>query len=116
MSFTFVLLAFAIAYLHAAVALPIFWWLRCLGALRMEGVLVTSALVAAMPISLFTLSLDLPTFESVDNLVVVESGRLTAAGWLEIVWQSIEASLLGVSAGVVWYFMIGDDGRAHSRT
>jgi hypothetical protein len=105
----FALYAFAISYLHAAIAIPILLWLRRFGALRVCGVLVTSALVAATPISLLTLSLDLPSFESVNDVVMVEEGRLTLSGYWDIIWQALEAGLLGTSAGVVWHRLVGHE-------
>jgi hypothetical protein len=101
------LYALAISYLHAAIAIPTLLWLSRFGALRLRVVLVTSALVAATPISLLTLSLDLPAFESVNDVVMVEAGRLTLSGCWDIIWQALEAGLLGTSAGVVWHRLVG---------
>ena len=106
MSARFALVALAVSYLHAAIAIPVLLWLRRSGTLRLRGVLVTSALVAAAPVSLFALSLDLPTFETVNNVMMVEHGRLTLAGCWEIVQQALEAGLLGISAGFVWHRLV----------
>ncbi len=68
---------------------------------------MVSALIGAIPVTILTLSIGLPNFESVGGLVIVRDGRLTLSGYLEFVRQALSAGGLGACAGVVWHFIVG---------
>ena len=101
----FVVVALIAFYLHAAVGIPILTWLRGAGRLGIGRAVLISALVGAIPITVWTLSIGLPEFESVGGIVIVRDGRLTMAGYWEIVRDALEAGGLGTSAGIVWHYL-----------
>jgi hypothetical protein len=103
----FVLVAVVVSYLHAAVGISLCLWLRRVGRLSMGTIAMVSALLGSMPVTFLTCSIDLPNFESVGGAVIVQDGRLTASGYWEIIHQALSAGGLGISAGVVWFFICG---------
>jgi hypothetical protein len=103
----FVIGALIVSYLHSSVGIAIFLWLRRGGGLSLGTIVMVSALIGAIPITILTLSIGLPNFESVGGLVIVQDGRLTISGYLEIVRQALSAGGLGACAGVVWHSILG---------
>src|SRR5258707_11137798 len=103
----FVIGALIVSYLHSSVGIAIFLWLRRGGKLSLGTIVMVSALIGAIPVTILTLSIGLPNFESVGGLVIVRDGRLTLSGYLEFVRQALSAGGLGACAGVVWHFIVG---------
>jgi hypothetical protein len=99
----FVLVAMVVSYLHSAVGISLCLWLRRVGKLSVATVAMVAALLGSMPVTFLTCSIDLPDFESVGDVVIVQHGRLTTAGYWEIVRQALSAGGLGISAGIVWF-------------
>jgi hypothetical protein len=99
--------ALIVSYLHASVGIPIVLWLRRGRHLSIATMVTVSALIGAIPVTLLTLTIGLPDFESVGGVVVVYDGRLTLSGCWEFVRQALLAGGLGTSAGVVWYLILG---------
>ena len=101
----FVVGALLVFFLHAAVGIPILTWLRGAGRLGIGRAVLISALVGAIPITILTLSVGLPDFESVGGIVIARDGRYTMAGYWKIVREALEAGGLGASAGIAWHYL-----------
>jgi hypothetical protein len=103
----FVIGALIVSYLHAALGIPIFLWLRRGGQLSIGTIVIVSAFIGAMPVTILLLSIGLPDFESVGGVATVSDGRLTTAGHWEIVRQALSAGGWGIGTGVVWHSIVG---------
>jgi hypothetical protein len=108
----FVFTSVVVSYLHSAMGVPIFLWLRRGGRLRWGTVIIAAALIGCVPITLLTFSLPLPDFESVGNQVTVQHGRLTLLGYWGFIRDTFMSAALGISAGVVWVSIITFRGTA----
>jgi hypothetical protein len=107
--------AAVVAYFHAAVGIPILLLLRRAGRLGIAQVIGVAALVGATPITILTLSIPTPSFESDGGIVMVLNGRMTNAGAWQLFCQALTAGGLGVSAGVSWYHLLGTARRVDRR-